>query len=84
MQLAFQAWLQAEVWRTANLPGVLRPPVAFSPRRYCALLALVAATALVALAWNVLRRRRGWTPSALRARAEPYVRRALVGCKVCG
>ncbi|KAK9827313.1 hypothetical protein WJX81_003637 [Elliptochloris bilobata] len=49
---------------------------------YCALLALAVAAAAMALAWNVLRRRHGWTPSALRACVEPYVRRALVGCKV--
>ena len=50
--------------------------------RYCALLALALAAAAAALLWNVMRQRRGWTPSALRRRAEPYIRRALVGCKV--
>lgn len=49
--------------------------------RYCALFALAVAAAAAALAWNVLRQRHGWTPSALRRRVEPYLRRALVGCK---
>jgi len=45
---------------------------------YCLLAQAAALAAALALAWNVARRRRGWAPAALRARAEPYVRRALV------